>query len=228
MIRVVQCLDLGRMDYRQAYGIQEKIHRGCSENKIMDTILFQENDPIFTLGRNSSEEHLLLSKEELQQKGIELEYVDRGGDITYHGPGQLVISPILHLRDYISSIHKYVRNLEEIAIRILKNYEIDGQRIAGATGVWVGEEKIAAIGIAISQGITRHGISININPDLSHFAYIIPCGIKDKGVTTLEKLGVTGVDLSLFKEQFLIEFNQLFDTITNTIQLDEMRYLYEY
>ncbi|PKM51135.1 MAG: octanoyltransferase [Firmicutes bacterium HGW-Firmicutes-7] len=228
MTSLVQYIDLGRIDYRQAYAIQEKIHVACSEKRSKDTIIFQENNPIFTMGRNSAKEHLLLPKEALEEKGIEVEYVDRGGDITYHGPGQLVISFILHLREYNSSIHQYVRNLEEVVISLLQKYDVRGQRIGGASGVWVGEEKVAAIGIAISRGITRHGIAINIKPDLTHYNYIIPCGIRDRGITSLYKLGVDIIDLDQFKESFLIEFNELFNTVTNKIQLNEMRYLDEY
>lgn len=228
MTSIIQYLDLGRMDYRHAYVIQEKIHISCSDGNFQDTIIIQENNPIFTLGRNSKDEHLLLSNEALKKLGIDVEYVDRGGDITYHGPGQLVISPIIHLRNYTKSIHQYVRNLEEIIIRLLKTYDIQGRRIDGASGVWVGLDKIAAVGIAIEHGVTRHGISINISPDMHHFEYIIPCGIRDKGVTSMNKLGVNIKDLSIIKGQFLDEFNQLFNTTTNKIELDEVRISYEY
>jgi lipoyl(octanoyl) transferase len=152
--------------------------------------------------------------------GIDVAYVDRGGDVTYHGPGQLVISPILHLRDYSISVHQYLRNLEETIIRLLHNYGIESQRIPGLSGVWVGSEKIAAVGIAIQHGITRHGISININPDMAHFTYIVPCGIQDRGVTSMEKLGVAVNDLDKFKMDYLSEFNTLFNTIAHQIQID--------
>jgi lipoyl(octanoyl) transferase len=221
MTSIIRYLDLGRMEYRTAYAIQEKIHQDRYENRIQDTLIFQENDPIFTLGRNSSDNHLLRSKDELKELGIDIEYVDRGGDITYHGPGQLVISPIIHLKDYSLSVHQYLRNLEETVIRLLQKHNIDGERMAGSSGVWVGSEKIAAVGIAIQHGITRHGISINICPDLSHFDYIIPCGIQDRGVTSLKKLGVTIEDLNQFKNDYLIEYNQIFDTTTHQIQFDK-------
>lgn len=221
MTSIIQYLDLGRMDYRKAYAIQEKIHQDRYENRIQDTILFQENNPIFTLGRNSSDDHLQRSIEELKELGIDIEYVDRGGDITYHGPGQLVISPILRLQDYSLSVHQYLRNLEETVIRLLQKYHIDGQRIAGLSGVWVDQEKIAAVGIAIQHGITRHGVSINVCPDLTHFSYIIPCGIRDKGVTSFEKLGVTINDLDQFKVDYLTEFNTVFHTTTHQIQFDQ-------
>jgi lipoyl(octanoyl) transferase len=221
MSSIIQTLDLGRMDFRKAYAIQEEIHQACYENRIQDTILFQENDPIFTLGRNSSNDHLLKTKEELKVLGIDLEMVDRGGDITYHGPGQLVISPILHLKEYSISVHQYLRNLEETIIRLLQKYDIEGQRIAGSSGVWVDQEKIAAVGIAIQHGITRHGISININPDLKHFSYIVPCGIRDKEVTSLKKLGVAIKDMDQFKVDYLTEFNAVFHTTTHQIQFDQ-------
>ena len=221
MTSIVHCLDLGRMDYREAYAIQEDIHQACYENRIQDTILFQENNPIFTLGRNSHVDHLLRTKEELSQLGIDVEQVDRGGDITYHGPGQLVISPILHLKDYSISVHQYLRNLEETVIRLLHKHNIDGQRIAGSSGVWVGQEKIAAVGIAIQHGITRHGVSINVCPDMTHFSYIIPCGIRDKGVTSLKKLGVKIEDMNQFKADYLEEFNAVFHTTTHQIQFDK-------
>jgi lipoyl(octanoyl) transferase len=221
MTPIIQTIDLGRMDYRKAYAIQEQIHQACYENNLQDTILFQENDPIFTLGRNSSKDHLLRSKEELKALGIDLEMVDRGGDITYHGPGQLVISPILHLKEYSISVHQYLRNLEETIIRLLRKYNINGQRIAGSSGVWVGQAKIAAVGIAIQHGITRHGIAININPDLTHFSYIIPCGIRDKEVTSLKKLGVAIKDMDQFKVDYLAEFNAVFHTTTHQIQFDQ-------
>lgn len=228
MTSTVQYLDLNRINYQKAYEIQEKIHNACYRNLMPDTIIIQENDPIFTLGRNAKEEHLLLTIDALKQKGIDVEYVDRGGDITYHGPGQLVISPILHLKNYTSGIHQYVRYLEETIIRLIGRYDIIGERIEGASGVWVGREKIAAVGIAIQHGITRHGIAININPSFEHFGYIIPCGIRDKGVTSLEKLGVKTTDISIFKSQFVEEFNQVFNTVTQKIELEEVRYSYEY
>jgi lipoyl(octanoyl) transferase len=209
------------MDYRAAYAIQEKIHQDRYENRIQDTILIQENNPIFTLGRNSSDDHLLRSKEELKQLGIEIEYVDRGGDITYHGPGQLVISPILYLKDYSISVHQYLRNLEETVIRTLRKYGIEGQRIPGSSGVWVGQEKIAAVGIAIQHGITRHGVSINVRPDMNHFSYIIPCGILDRGVTSMEKLGIKIEDMETFKVDYLTEFDYIFNTTTHQIQFDQ-------
>lgn len=225
MTPLVRWLDLGLIGYRKAYAIQEKIHQGCCRDEFGDTLLFQENYPVITLGKSSSEDNLLLSRDLLAQKGIEVLNVDRGGDITYHGPGQIVISPVLHLKKYVPGVHQYVRSLEQIVINILENYNIHGHRIEGASGVWVGEEKIAAVGIAIRHGITMHGIAINVQPDLSHFQYIVPCGIKDRGITSLKKSGIRYTDLSEIREGFIVEFNKIFNTQTTKMQIDEMRYL---
>jgi lipoyl(octanoyl) transferase len=208
----IQVIDLNKMNYRQAFAIQEVIYRGCDENRYPDTILFQENDPVFTLGRGSDLSHLLRSEDELKKLGIIVEKVDRGGDITYHGPGQLVISVLIHIRKYSLTVHQYLRNLEETVIRTLAYYGVKGERIEGKSGVWVNQEKIAATGIGVTHGITRHGIAINIDPDLTHFSYIVPCGITDGGVTSLKKLGVDIRDMAEIKECFITEFNKIFDT----------------
>ena len=168
----IQVIDLKHMDYRQAFTIQEKIYQGCDVKRYPDTIIFQQNDPVITLGRSSDVTHLLKSVEQLQNLGIQVVVVDRGGDITYHGPGQLVISVLIHIRNYSMNVHQYLRNLEEAVIRTLDFYGIQGRRIEGKSGVWVGNEKIAATGIGVTHGITRHGIAINIDPDMKHFTYI--------------------------------------------------------
>ena len=208
----IQIIDLKRMDYRQAFNIQEMIYQGCDENRFPDSIIFQENDPVFTMGRSSDITHLLKSAEELQKLGIQIEFVDRGGDITYHGHGQLVISVLIHIRSYALTVHQYLRNLEEIVMGILAFYGIQGQQIEGKSGVWVNNEKIAAIGIGVTHGITRHGIAINIDPNLSHFTYIVPCGIHDGGVTSLKKLGVEVSNIDEIKNLFIQEFNKIFNT----------------
>lgn len=209
----IQVIDLRRMEYRRAFAIQEMIFRGCDGKKYPDTIIFQQNDPVITLGRSSELKNLLRSEEQLLNLGIGIEYVDRGGDISYHGPGQLVISVLIHIRSYAMNVHQYLRNLEETVIRTLNHYGIQGKRMEGKSGVWVENEKIAATGIGVTHGITRHGIAININPDLTHFSYIVPCGISDGGVTSFEKLGVKDVNIEDIKNRFLLEFNQIFDTV---------------
>jgi lipoyl(octanoyl) transferase len=227
MTSFIQCIDLKIIDYKEAYTIQTVIFQKCHEEKILDTIIFQENKPVFSLGRGSLQEHLLKNEAELLDLGIDLVYADRGGDVSYHGPGQLVISPVLHLKRYTNSVHQYVRDLEEVVIRLLKKHQIEGHRIEGLSGVWVGIEKIAAIGIAVQHGITRHGVSINVNPDLTHYDYIIACGLKDRKVTSLEKLGIHITDISQIRDDFITEFNQVFDTVANQTEFNERRLLNE-
>lgn len=216
----IQVIDLKHMGYRQAFAIQEMIYRKCDENLCPDTIIFQENDPVITLGRGSDLSHLLTDKETLRQLGIEVVSVDRGGDITYHGPGQLVVSILIHIRKYSVTVHQYLRNLEEIVIRILAQFGISAGRIEGKSGVWVDNKKVAATGISVTHGITRHGIAINVHPDLTHFDHIIPCGIRDKEVTSLKALGIEHADTDEIKRLFIREFNDIFNTvITQPIEI---------
>ncbi|MDO9592788.1 MAG: lipoyl(octanoyl) transferase LipB [Erysipelotrichaceae bacterium] len=208
----IQVIDLKEMEYRQAFAIQEEIVRGCDERIYPDTIIFQQNHPVITLGRSSDWQNLLKSEVELRTLGIDVVLVDRGGDITYHGPGQLVISVLIHIRDHSLGVHQYLRNLEQAVINTLHFYGVKGERLQGKSGVWVNNEKIAATGIGVTHGITRHGIAINIEPDLTHFSYIIPCGISEYGVTSLEKLGINDRNVETIKKRCLEEFNKIFNT----------------
>jgi lipoyl(octanoyl) transferase len=219
MTSFIKVLELGLIDYKSAYSIQTKVFQACYEGKSLDTLIIQENNPIISLGKGSHQDHLLINDNELKDLGIDLVYADRGGDITYHGPGQLVISPILHLKKYTSSVHQYVRDLEEVVIRLLSRYHIEGCRIEGLSGVWVGSEKIAAIGIAVQHGVTRHGVSINVSPDLAHYDYIIACGIKDRKVTSFKKLGVHINNIAQIRDDFISEFKQVFDIEVKQLEL---------
>ncbi len=180
---------LGRVDYRSAWQLQKEIAHQRRERAIPDTLLLLEHDPpVITLGRASHREHLLASPEHLRELGIELVETDRGGDVTYHGPGQLVGYPVLDLREHGRDVHAYLRRLEETLILTLRTLRLEAHRKPGLTGVWVGEEKVAAIGIKVSHWVTMHGFALNVNPDLRHFGLIVPCGIHDKGVTSLQNL----------------------------------------
>ncbi|MEW9124093.1 MAG: lipoyl(octanoyl) transferase LipB [Thermotaleaceae bacterium] len=207
----IDWLDLGRIDYQKSYAIQEYLHGQRRNGKISDLIIFQECYPVLTIGKTGSEKHLLLSKEELAQRNIDIVYTSRGGDITYHGPGQLIISPLLYLRDYMGSVVKYLRLLEGIVISLLEDYGICGERVEGASGVWVNQKKLAAIGIAIKNGVTQHGIALNVAPNLSHFEWIIPCGLKNTGITSLDDLGISNISMEKVKEDFLREFSSSFN-----------------
>ncbi len=206
----IQWLDAGYIGYDQALGIQLKLHEACWQERRGDAILFQESPPVITLGKSSHRENLLWTTAELDAAGIDVREVGRGGDITYHGPGQLIISPILHFRRFASTALEYLRMLEETVIRLLNGYGVKAGRIGGKTGVWVGENKIAAVGVAVSHSVTMHGIAINVCPDMDHFSAIIPCGLQGMGVTSLEALGCGKPPLSDVRDRWLKAFENIF------------------
>ncbi|HEU5103461.1 MAG TPA: lipoyl(octanoyl) transferase LipB [Roseiflexaceae bacterium] len=185
----IQIIRAGRMDYLAAWERQRELVRQRSAGAIGDTLLLLEHPHTYTLGRSTKDGHLLVGPEQLAAQGIALIESDRGGDITYHGPGQVVGYPILKLSQHGGDLLRYLRMLEETLIVALASYGVAAGRIAGLTGVWVGEEKIAAIGVKLSaSGITQHGFALNVSTDLRFFQQIIPCGIADRGVTSLDRL----------------------------------------
>jgi len=182
-------LKLDTISYEQAFELQKRLVEMRSNNTINDTLILLEHPPVFTITKNASLNNILASPDELKEKGISICKTDRGGDITYHGPGQLVGYPIMDLKEHGKDLHKYIRNIEEMIIKLLTDYGISADRSKINPGVWVGEEKIAAIGVSVkSNWITMHGFSLNINPNLKHYSLIVPCGIRDKGVTSLSKI----------------------------------------
>lgn len=183
-------VDLGRMEYGDAWELQRRVHDGVRDGKIPDTLLLVEHPPVYTIGRGAlgSRQNVLISDAERQRLGIALYEVDRGGDVTYHGPGQQVGYPILRLDRHGHDLLVYLRNLEETFIRVLADCGLQAGRIPPHTGVWVGQEKVVAIGVKASQGVTMHGFACNVDPDLSHFMGIIPCGIHGMGVSSLRLL----------------------------------------
>jgi lipoate-protein ligase B len=183
-------LDVGRAPYAPTLRLQERL---VAEVKAADPeraylVLVEHEPPVITLGRGADAAHVVASAARLRAEGIELHPSSRGGDVTYHGPGQLVGYPILRLDLHGRDVHRYLRDLEEVLIRLLARFGIEGGRVEGQTGVWVGCEKVAAIGVAIRRWVTYHGFALNVCPDLRHFDLIVPCGIRGKGVTSLEKL----------------------------------------
>jgi lipoyl(octanoyl) transferase len=188
---LIQLVHLGRVDYATALQLQRTLVELRHQQRIGDTLLLLEHPPVITLGRNAHEENVLLSRESLSQKGVDLFETNRGGDVTFHGPGQLVGYPIFDLRGFSPRVGavEYVRRVEEVLIRACAEFGILCDRIPGLTGVWTQAEparKIAAIGVHISRGITSHGFALNINTDLEYFKLIVPCGISDKPVTSIE------------------------------------------
>ena len=200
-------LDLGKSDYNDAWELQKKLQSQRISGQIDDQLLLVEHFPVYTLGKNTPKEHLLTKESD----NISIIQTDRGGDITFHGPGQLVGYPILDLNQYKRSITWYMRELEQLIIDVLKEYDINAERKKGLTGVWVKGKKIAALGVRISKWVTMHGFSLNINPDLKYYQGIIPCGIKDYGVTSMsDLLGDDVPGMSEIKETLVQHFIQNF------------------
>ena len=184
--------DLGLMGYAEAWALQKRLVAARKANAIEDVLLLCEHPHVITQGRNGKREHLLASEHVLQQKGVEFHATDRGGDITYHGPGQIVGYPILNLGAIRRDVVWYVRMLEEVMIRATLEFGITAERVEGKTGIWVryenAEEKVAAIGVHISRWVTSHGFAYNVSTDLRYFDLIVPCGIADSKATSLERL----------------------------------------
>ena len=176
-------LDLGLSDYNETWKLQQQLQSKRILGEIKDHFLLVEHPPVFTLGKNASKEHIISNLDD-----VSIIQTDRGGNITFHGPGQLVGYPILDLNHYKRSITWYMRELEQLIIDVLFEYDIDANRKKGLTGIWVKNKKIAALGVRISKWVTMHGFSLNINPDLNYYEYIIPCGIKEYGVTSMAKI----------------------------------------
>jgi lipoyl(octanoyl) transferase len=176
------------LPYAEGLQIQELLVAERQAGRIIDVLLMLEHDPVFTMGRNARAENVLVSAEALRERGFEIFETGRGGDVTYHGPGQVVGYPILELPADRRDVHRYVRDLEDVMIRACADYGITAARIAGKTGAWVGHEKVGAIGVRIARWVTSHGFALNVSNDLDPFALIVPCGIRDHGVTSLSRL----------------------------------------
>lgn len=224
--------DLGLISYQEAWDYQTKIHKALIANKLearktkkniqqKHHLIFCEHPPVYTLGKSGSEDHILMDDDTLKKEGFEFYKINRGGDITYHGPGQLVVYPIFDLDCFFTDVHKYVRALEEVIIQMLDQYGLEAIRIKEYTGVWLPnpERKICAIGVHLSRWVTLHGLALNVNPKLSHFKNIIPCGITDssKDVTSMQKELPFKVEMqevktkvkALFQEIFQFQFENL-------------------
>ena len=198
-------LDLGRMSYNSAWDIQKEYHKKVVSGKEPDTLIIVEHEPVYTLGKNANDNHLLQSASE----EIQVFRIERGGDITFHGPGQIVVYPILDLNRFVKSVSWYMRTLEKIIIDTLSDFEIKAELKDGLTGVWVGDEKIGAQGVRISRWVTMHGLALNVNTDLRYFDGIIPCGIFDYGVTSMEKLMGSKQDINKVKNTVIKYFNNI-------------------
>lgn len=202
--------DLGFIDYAEAWDLQKHVFELRHQNTVNDVFFLLEHPHTYTLGKVTDKNNLIGSDEYLKEKKISVYEIDRGGDITYHGPGQIVGYPIINLSDWKKDTHLYLRNLEETIIRTCGQYGLETGRKEGLTGVWIENRKIAAIGIKVSRWITMHGFAFNINTDLSLFGGIIPCGIKDKEVTSLQKELGRKVPVAEVKQKLLNYFMEIF------------------
>jgi lipoate-protein ligase B len=203
-------LRLGIVDYVLAHDLQKKILLERIDDKCPDHLILLQHNPVITIGRSGDNKNILASKTLLESFGITVHEIERGGDVTYHGPGQLTGYPIIDLRSYQKDVHWYLRQLEEVIIRFLSDYNIAGKRVSGYTGVWVGDEKIAAIGVAVKRWVTYHGFALNVNPDLSHFKLINPCGITDKEVTSIVKILGHDVSMEEVEDKVVSAFAEVF------------------
>ncbi|MFW5875410.1 MAG: lipoyl(octanoyl) transferase LipB [Myxococcota bacterium] len=211
MTRAIHVCRLGRVPYGPTHALQERLQRARIEQRIPDVLLLLEHDPVITLGRRAQAEHILLSREMLTARGVEVHETGRGGDVTYHGPGQLVGYPIVDLSPDRRDVRKYVASLEEGMIRVCGDHGVEAHRIDGLNGAWVGNDKIGAVGVRISRWVTMHGFALNVTPDLADFDLIVPCGIRDHGVTSLAALTGSPVSVEQVAQDAAGHLAELFD-----------------
>jgi len=208
--KLVYC-DLGLIDYKDAWDLQKSVHQLRVENKIDDVLFLLEHPHTYTLGKTADKENLVGDKKYLDENKISVYDIDRGGDITYHGPGQIVGYPIISLTNWQQDTHKYLRALEEVIIKVCAEYDLQGNRVDKYTGVWLDDRKICAIGIKVSRWITMHGFAFNVNTELKLFNGIIPCGITDKDVTSLNRELKKEILLNEVKEKIIHHFDVIFN-----------------
>lgn len=216
--RPLEVRHLGLVPYDESLALQASLVDDRRHGRIADQLLLLQHPPVITLGvrTRQTRDHVLASRETLAEAGVGLSETGRGGDVTYHGPGQLVGYPILDLNPDRRDVHCYVRDLEEVLIRAGADFGVAAARVPGLTGVWAGEEKLAAIGVRISRWITSHGFAFNVATNLDHFKLIVPCGIADRGVTSLEKLLGRSVPMGEVEAAVVRAFCDVFDRTTQT------------
>ena len=213
----VQVVELGTMRYAEALQRQRETFERVKNQEALDTLFLVEHPHVYTLGSQTDKHHLLYTPAELEARGIEMFEIERGGDITYHGYGQLVAYPILNLHHFYLDVHRYLRDLEEVVIRTLQTFGVKAERKShpnpkkNYTGVWVGNEKICAIGVKFSQWTTMHGLALNVNTDLSFFNGIVPCGISEMGVTSLAKVLGRRLEMSHVADALVQSFQDVFE-----------------
>lgn len=215
-------IDLGLIDYQKAWDLQHQLWLNRVKDEIPDIILILEHPHVITLGRRGNRSHLLVSEEYLEKIGISIFHVERGGDITYHGPGQIIAYPILNLRKYEYNLLRYIDQLEEVIIRVLKDFGIEGRKDSLNRGVWVKEEKIASLGLAIKYWVSYHGLALNYQTDLKYFDLIHPCGLEGKRMTSMAKLLGREISKEELIERISFYFEEVFEKEWQKRKLEEV------
>lgn len=214
--------DLGKKNYAEAYELQRKFCRMRTEGAISDTLLLVEHPPTITLGKTGRLENILVPMTRLRQEGIALFFTGRGGDVTYHGPGQMVVYPIVSLNERRKDVHRYVRDLEEVTIKTLRDFDITAERDGSHPGVWVDGRELAAIGLSIKNWVTMHGLALNVNPNLRHFTLINPCGLADRKATSMAEILGFEVPIGAVKRRFISHFSGVFETAVEYVTPPEI------
>jgi lipoate-protein ligase B len=222
------CLELGTEEYGQIYLLQKKLNYARREGNIPDTVLLLQHHQCFTVGRKGGFDHILVSDEQLRAEEIRVYESDRGGDVTYHGAGQLICYPIIDLKNHGSDVHLFARQMEEVLIRTLDRFGIKANRKPEYPGVWVGNAKIGAEGIAVQNWVTMHGVSLNVCPDLHHFSFIVPCGISALGVCSMQQLLNSEIDISMVRKEMRKQFSEIFDLLLEDISLNKIKEMVNY
>ena len=210
---IIDILDLGLSPFKEVWDLQKELVKKRQYGQIKDTLILAEHEPVYTLGKNANENHILQNS----PRDVKTYQIERGGDVTYHGPGQLVGYPIIDLHNYNKSISCYMRSLEQLIIDTLAEFRVTAERKDGLTGVWVGDEKIAALGVRVTRWITMHGFALNVSPDLTYYSGIIPCGIFEYGVTSMAKQLTIEVAVDSVKQVLIEKFMNQFQTAESMI-----------
>ena len=212
-INIIDILDLGLSPFKEVWDLQKELVKKRQNGQIKDTLILAEHEPVYTLGKNANENHILQNS----PRDVKTYQIERGGDVTFHGPGQLVGYPIMDLHNYNKSISCYMRSLEQLIIDTLAEFRVTAERKDGLTGVWVGDEKIAALGVRVTRWITMHGFALNVSPDLTYYSGIIPCGIFEYGVTSMAKQLTIEVAVDSVKQVLIEKFMNQFQTTESMI-----------
>ena len=210
---IIDVLDLGLSPFKEVWDLQKELVKKRQNGQIKDTLILAEHEPVYTLGKNANENHILQNS----PRDVKTYQIERGGDVTFHGPGQLVGYPIMDLHNYNKSISCYMRSLEQLIIDTLAEFRVTAERKDGLTGVWVGDEKIAALGVRVTRWITMHGFALNVSPDLTYYSGIIPCGIFEYGVTSMAKQLTDQVAVDSVKQVLIEKFMNQFQTAESMI-----------